>query len=159
MACSVKAPFAQVACVATTQRKKAVVRCRPCVAEVDGSHGLLRKRVGEKAVGGLLGKWRSDMHARVVVAKLKPGTIPEFTRIYRGSALPAASQEPGYSGAILLVNPEADKATAITIWDSVESMTSGQDNGYVLELFQKFAGMFAEPPVSEHLDVVVGLDA
>ena len=95
----------------------------------------------------------------MVVAKLKPGTIEEFTRIYRGSVLPAASQEPGYSGALLLVNPEAEKATSITIWDSLESMTSGQDSGYLLEQFQKFAGMFAEPPVSEHFDVAVGMDS
>ena len=98
------------------------------------------------------------MHARVVTAKLKPGTIEEVTRIYRGSVMPAASQEPGYSRAILLVNPEADKAISITIWDSFESMTSGEDSGYVLEQLQKFAGMFVEPPVSEHFDVALGFD-
>ena len=99
------------------------------------------------------------MHARVVTAKLKPGTIEEAARIYRESVVPAASQEQGYKGAILLVNPDADKAISITIWDSFENMTSGQESGYVLEQFQKFAGMFAEPPDSEHFDVAVGLDA
>jgi heme-degrading monooxygenase HmoA len=93
------------------------------------------------------------MHARVVTAQMNPGTIGEATRIYRDSVAPAAAQQRGNKGVILLVEPKSSKAISITIWDTPDNMTTGELSGYLLEQFQKFAGILGDAPLSQHFEV------
>jgi hypothetical protein len=45
------------------------------------------------------------MHARVVDPRVRPGDTEEMVRIYRDSFMPAAKQQPGFGGAMLLTDP------------------------------------------------------
>ena len=58
------------------------------------------------------------MHAAVNHCQIQPGKMNEAIAIFRDSVVPAASQQQGNRGAILLTDPNTDKAIAIALWES-----------------------------------------
>ena len=53
------------------------------------------------------------MNAGVNHNQVQPGKMDEVIRMYRDSVVPAASQQQGNRGAILLTDPNTNKAIAI----------------------------------------------
>ena len=93
------------------------------------------------------------MHARVVTAQFKPGTVEEAERIYRDSVAPAAAQVHGNEGVIFLIDPASSTAISMTLWDTEDNMAAGELSGHVLEQFQKFSGLYSDAPVSHRYEV------
>ena len=95
------------------------------------------------------------MQARVVNVQVQPNRKDEAIALYRDSIEPAASQQKGYKGALLLTDPNSGKAISITLWETEADMKAGEASGYFQQQLASFGAMFAAPPVTEHYEVSV----
>jgi heme-degrading monooxygenase HmoA len=95
------------------------------------------------------------MHARVADLRVRPGDTEERVRIYRDSVMPAAKQQPGFGGAMLLTDPETGIGISVTMWKTEADREAGEASGYYREQIRKFADLLTETPVRKHYEVSV----
>lgn len=95
------------------------------------------------------------MYARVVNVQIQPGKADEAINMYRDSVVPAAKQQKGSKGILLLTDASTGKGIAITLWETEADMKAGEASGYYQEQIAKFASVFAAPPVMERYEVSV----
>ena len=93
------------------------------------------------------------MHARIMSGQVQPGKEDELTNIYRDSVIPAAKQQKGFKGGLLLVDPNTGKCVSISLWETEAEMTAGESSGYLREQVAKLTPTFAAPPVREAFEV------
>ncbi|HLE29970.1 MAG TPA: antibiotic biosynthesis monooxygenase [Anaerolineales bacterium] len=93
------------------------------------------------------------MHARVVTVQVQPGKIEETIRIYRDSVVPAAKEQKGFKGALLLTDPNTGKGVSVTLWETEADLKAGEASGYYQEQIAKFGAVFAAPPAREAYEV------
>lgn len=95
------------------------------------------------------------MHARVVTVKGQVDKLKDGIKIYTDSVLPAAKQQKGFKGLILLTYQETGKSITMTLWETEADMIAGESSGYFKEQISKFMKILVEPPVMEHYEVSV----
>lgn len=95
------------------------------------------------------------MHARVVNLRVMPRDTREMVRIYRDSVMPAAREQPGFEGAVLLTDPQTGIGISITLWASEEDREAGEASGYYRRQIRKFSDLLTETPVRKHYEVAV----
>ena len=96
------------------------------------------------------------MFARTVTIQMKPGTMDEAARIYRESVAPAAKQQKGFKGALLLMAPgDVGKGMSISMWETMEDLEAGDNSGYLQAQIAKFGPMMAGPPTRDVFIVAV----
>ena len=95
------------------------------------------------------------MFARVITVNAQPGKIDEAATVYRDSIIPAAKQQKGFSGAMLLTDPVTGKGISITLWETEADQKASEASGYVAQQLGKLASVLAGPPVRESLVVSV----
>jgi heme-degrading monooxygenase HmoA len=95
------------------------------------------------------------MRARVVRVQTEPEQADEAANLFRDAVVPAAKQQPGFEGALLLVDPDTGKGLSVTMWEDEATMERGEDSGYYKEQLAKFGALFTEPPRAEHYEVRV----
>jgi quinol monooxygenase YgiN len=94
------------------------------------------------------------MVARVTTVKVKPEDVEEAVRLFDESVLPAAEQEEGFMGALLLTR-EDGRALVIDLCDTVEHMRANERSGFYQAQVAKFADKIVERPAREFYDVAV----
>lgn len=102
------------------------------------------------------------MHARAMIGQIKPvkrGEMDDAIRIYHDSIVPAAQQQQGFKGALLLTNSHTGKAVSITLWETEVDMMESETNEYYQEQIAKIGWTLAGPGLVDHyqLSVQVGL--
>jgi len=95
------------------------------------------------------------MHARVVTGINKPGKIDELTNVARDSVLPAAKQQPGFKGWLVIADRDSGKVYSITLWETEDDISASEKNGYFQEQVAKVGPFLTGPPTTEHLEVVL----
>ena len=96
------------------------------------------------------------MYARVVTGQYYPGKSDEGEQLYRQSILPETRQQPGFKGAIGLVDRSSGKAISITFWETEASaQASGASSSYGQAQLAKVASLFAAVPVVETYEVAI----
>jgi heme-degrading monooxygenase HmoA len=96
------------------------------------------------------------MHARVTVAHPQPDRFEEARAAVPESFLPAAREQPGYQGFLLLADRASGQLVGITFWESETAMqNSGGSGGYYQQQMADFANMLVSPPVTTNHEVVV----
>jgi heme-degrading monooxygenase HmoA len=95
------------------------------------------------------------MYARVAQVRIQPECVPEATRIYQESVVPALRQQAGFKGALLLTQPESGRGISITLWATEADRTAGEVSGFYQAQLARFAGMFTETPVRDAFEVAV----
>ncbi len=96
------------------------------------------------------------MHARVVTVQFQPGKVDEGTQILRESMLPETRQQRGFKGIIALLDRSADKAMAISLWQTeADAQASGASSAYLQAQIAKVASLFAAAPIVETYEVAV----
>ncbi len=93
------------------------------------------------------------MYARVTIAQVQPGKINEGIQIVRDSLLPAARQQQGFKGALLLTDQSSNKTIAITLWETEADMKAGETSGFYQAQLAKVASLVTAPPVREAYEV------
>jgi hypothetical protein len=94
------------------------------------------------------------MVARVTHVRVKPEDLEESVRLFDESVIPAAEQEDGFMGALLLVR-EDGRAIAIDLCDTLEHMQANERSGFYQTQVAKFAGKIVERPAREIYKVAV----
>jgi len=94
------------------------------------------------------------MVARVTHVKVKPDDVAEAVRLFDESVIPAAEQEAGFMGALLLTR-EDGRALVVDLCDTVEHMRANERNGFYQTQVAKFASKLVDRPSREFYDVAV----
>jgi hypothetical protein len=94
------------------------------------------------------------MVARVTHVRVKPEDIDESVRLFDESVIPAATQEEGFMGALLLVRSNGE-ALAIDLADTREHAQANERSGFYQTQIAKFAGKIVDRPSREFYDVKV----
>jgi hypothetical protein len=94
------------------------------------------------------------MVARVTHVRVNPEDVEDSVRLFDESVVPAAEQEDGFMGALLLVRPDG-RAIAIDLCDTLEHMRQNEASGFYQQQVAKFAGKIVERPTREFYDVAV----
>lgn len=95
------------------------------------------------------------MYARVVTAQYQSGKFDEGLQIFRDSALPAARQQQGFTGELLLVDRSTGKDMAITLWATEADLLAGETSSYYQAQIAKVAHVLATQVVREAYEVVL----
>jgi len=95
------------------------------------------------------------MQARVTLVQVLPDKMDEAIAIYRDSVVPAAQQQKGCKGLLMLSDRNTGKGISITMWETEADMTVGESSGYFQQQLDKFKDVFGAPPVREQYEVTV----
>jgi hypothetical protein len=94
------------------------------------------------------------MVARVTSVRVNPEDVEESIRLFDESVIPAAEQEEGFQGVLLLVR-EDGHALAIDLCDSIEHVRANERSGVYQTQVTKFADKIVESPHREVYRVAV----
>ncbi len=94
------------------------------------------------------------MVARVTTVQVKPEDVAQAVRLFDESVMPAAEQEEGFMGALLLTR-EDGRALVIDLCDTVEHMRANEHSGFYQTQITKFAGKIIARPSRAFYDVAV----
>lgn len=95
------------------------------------------------------------MYARVVNSQLQPGKREEWITILRDSIVPAAKQQPGFKGFVVLADPNSDKGIAYSIWETEADLKASETSHFDQEQIAKRKVVLAAPPVREIHELIV----
>jgi heme-degrading monooxygenase HmoA len=95
------------------------------------------------------------MQARVTTIQLQPGMIDKTIAVFGDFVIPAAKQQPGFKGGMLLTDRDAGRVIAISLWDTEEELMASENSGYYQAQMDKLAGVgfVAGPPAKESYNV------
>jgi hypothetical protein len=117
-------------------REAALYRARPThVREVrhnGGVHASSRK-------GGA-------MFARVTRYSVHAESLPQAHRAIENHVVPALMMQPGYSGGLLLGNPDSGKMLSVTLWENEQQMHATDEASH---WFRAFGAEAAEGTVTD----------
>jgi hypothetical protein len=94
------------------------------------------------------------MVARVTHVKVMPEDVAEAVRLFDESVIPAAEQEEGFMGALLLTRADG-RALVVDLCDSIDHMRANERSGFHQKEVAKFAGKIVDRPTREFYDVAV----
>lgn len=94
------------------------------------------------------------MVARVTTVKVNPEDVEEAVRLFDESVMPAAGQEEGFMGALLLTR-EDGRALVIDLCDTLEHMRANEHNGFYQTQVAKFADKIVDRPGRAFYEVAV----
>ena len=95
------------------------------------------------------------MYARVVTNQLQPGKKEQWMSIVRDSIVPAAKQQKGFKGFVVLKDPNSDKGIGYSMWETEADLKANEANNFYQEQIAKLKGVLAETPVREIYEVIV----
>lgn len=96
------------------------------------------------------------MHARMTLAQAQPDRFDEALASVREAFLPAAREQGGYRGFLLLVDRSRQQLVGISFWENeADLQASGGAGGYYRQRMDGFAELLAGPPATSTLEVAV----
>lgn len=96
------------------------------------------------------------MHARTTIAHALPERFEEALAAVQETFLPAAREQAGYRGFLLLADRSQQQLVGISLWETEADLAaSGGGGGYYRQRMADFAGFLAEPATTTTQEVVV----
>ncbi len=96
------------------------------------------------------------MYARMTVAHARPDRFEEAVAAVQEAFLPAARDQTGYRGFLLLTAREQRQLVGISLWETeADLQSSGGTGGYYQQRMDDFAGLLIEPPTTTTHEVAV----
>jgi heme-degrading monooxygenase HmoA len=87
------------------------------------------------------------MYARVTLAQLQPGKLKELIQFLRDNVVPAAQQQQGFKGLLVLTDENTNKGIAIALWETEADMAASEaSDGYYTVQIARGARFFAASP-------------
>lgn len=94
------------------------------------------------------------MYARVIPIQCKSGLLTDFLSVYRNTVMPPLVREPGFSGTLVLSDPEAHTGFTITLWNSAAALAHSELKSRKTVAAMLLPFLTAHPP-PEHYEVLV----
>jgi len=96
------------------------------------------------------------MYARITTTQFSPYRLDEAIGIARDHTLPAAQQQAGFKGFLMLVDRSTGKGLTITLWEGEEDrQVSGPNSGYYREAIGRIVPLLTEAPFVEDYEIVI----
>ena len=96
------------------------------------------------------------MYARITNTQFSPYRVEEAINIAREITLPAAQQQPGFKGYLMLVDRGTGKGITITLWEAEEDREiTGQNSSYYRDAIGKIVPLLEDAPLVEDLELVI----
>ena len=93
------------------------------------------------------------MHARVLSYIGQLGKTDEIVRGFQEQITPAAQQQRGFSGGLLLTDRATGRVMVVSLWETEAAMVKGEANGYMQAQLARLRRLAANTPVLEHFEV------
>jgi heme-degrading monooxygenase HmoA len=93
------------------------------------------------------------VHARVVSMEMLPIDVGKAARIYQERVLPAAREQQGFRGALMLTDSGTGEGLSITLWSSEDDMHASEASGFYHRKLSELDALFISTPVLKHYDV------
>jgi len=96
------------------------------------------------------------MYARVTTTQFSPYRLEEAIHIVREHTVPAAQQQSGFKGYLMLVDRSTGKGLTITLWEGEEDRAvTGPNSPYYRDAIGKVVPLLEAAPSVEDLEIVV----
>jgi heme-degrading monooxygenase HmoA len=96
------------------------------------------------------------MYARMTVAQVQPERFDEAVTTVQDAFLPAAKEQPGYRGFLLLTERGQQQLVGISLWESeADVQFTGGTSGYYQQRMAAFAELLVAPPTTTIHEVAV----
>ncbi len=96
------------------------------------------------------------MYVGMVDYLVKPGQLEQAVRVWREEVEPAAAEQPGFEGSMLLTELQKDRMVGFGFWESKAHADEFATTGpwrEGSELRRKFADLLSEGPTRDELEV------
>jgi heme-degrading monooxygenase HmoA len=93
------------------------------------------------------------LYARVVSMEMLPIDVGKAVRIYQDRVVPAAREEEGFRGTLLLTDPDTGEGLSITLWNSEEDMHASEASGFYHRKLSELEDLFISTPERKHYEV------
>lgn len=97
------------------------------------------------------------MHARMTIAHAQPDRFDEAVAAVGETFIPAAREQPGYGGFLLLTDPTTHQLIGISFWAQETDLeaSGATDGGYYTQQLADFAALLSKPPQTTTHQVAV----
>lgn len=96
------------------------------------------------------------MYARLTVTQFSPYRLDEAISIARQHTLPAAQQQAGFQGYLMLVDRSTGRSITITLWEGEEDRrVTGPNGSYYREALGRVVPLLTDAPTVEDLELVI----
>jgi hypothetical protein len=96
------------------------------------------------------------MFARVTTTQFSPYRLEEAIGIARQHTVPAAQQQTGFKGYLMLVDRSSGKGITITLWEEENDReVTGPESEYYRDALGKLVPFLMGPPDVEDLEIVI----
>jgi hypothetical protein len=96
-------------------------------------------------------------YARMTTVAVALDKIPEVTRIYEQTILPALKPVTGFQAAYLFVDPTTGEGFSLTFWTIDKDAFAYEQSGLYTQLVEKLRPFFTKPPVLKSYQVAAEL--
>ena len=95
------------------------------------------------------------MYARIFKVQVDTTKIDGGVEIYEDGYVPAAREQKGFLGAMLLGDRKTGKGMAISMWESEDDARANEQSGFVQQVLGKFTEILTEAPTMEGYEIMV----
>ncbi len=96
------------------------------------------------------------MYARVTTTQYSPYRLEEGISIAKEHTLPAAQQQTGFKGYLMLVDRSTGKGITITLWEEeADREITSPNSSYYRDEIGKIVPLLVEAPIVEDLELVI----
>lgn len=96
------------------------------------------------------------MYARVTTTQFSPYRLDEAISIIRENTVPAAQQQTGFKGYLLLVDRSTGKGITITLWEEeTDRQVTGLNSDYYRAEIGKVVPMLTDAPLVEDFEIAI----
>lgn len=96
------------------------------------------------------------MYARVTTTQFSPYRLDEAIHIAREQTVPAAQQQTGFKGYLMLVDRSTGKAITITLWEEESDReVTGANSSYYRDAIGRVVPLLEAAPTVEDLEIVI----
>ena len=96
------------------------------------------------------------MYARVTTTQFSPYRLDESIHIAREQIVPAAQQQSGFKGYLMLVDRSTGKGITITLWDGEEDRDlTSPNSSYYRDAIGKIVPLLEDAPLVEDFELVI----
>ncbi len=93
------------------------------------------------------------MHARMTVAHAQPDRFEEAVAAVQEAFVPAAREQPGYRGFLLLTDRDRQQLVGISLWETEADAVAFGRNSMVQQVQAKLFPLFEATPTTEIYEV------
>ena len=96
------------------------------------------------------------MYARITTTQFSPYRLEEAIGVARDHTLPAAQQQNGFKGYIMLVDRSTGKGITITLWEEeADREVTGPNSEYYRDALGRIVPFLTDAPMVEDLEIVI----